>query len=345
MPALTHPTLRVAAVQAAPEYLDIDATIDKTIALMKQAADQGCDLVAFPETWLPGYPWWIWLTTPAAGMAYVQRYFNNSLEIGSAEFTRLADAAKELGIYLSVGFSERDGGSLYIAQALFDDQGNVLKTRRKLKPTHVERTIYGDGDGSDIDVTSTPLGRIGMLNCWEHMQPLTRYAMYAQNEQIHIGAWPSFSVYPGAAHALSGEVNNAISQSYAAEGGCFVVAPCALVSDEMQAMLCSDDMQKQLLLPGGGYARIFGPDGSSLATPLAENEEGLLIADLDLGLIPLAKNAADPAGHYARPDVTRLILNKTPGDRVVADWHSVSEAQVQPQKVTEEDEQPTENTL
>lgn len=318
MPSASHPKLRVAAVQAAPVFLDIDATIDKTIRLMKQAADQGVKLIGFPETWIPGYPWWIWLNSPAMGMPYVQRYHDNSLVVGSAEFDRLAQAAREFNMYLALGYSERAGGSLYIAQALFDDQGRVLKTRRKLKPTHVERTVFGDGDGSDLAVMSTPIGQVGMLACWEHLQPLSKYAMYAQNEQIHVGAWPSFSLYRGAAHALGAEVNNAVSRVYAAEGQCFVVAPCATVSREMHEMLCHDDLQRQLLLAGGGFARIYGPDGSQLGNVLDEHEEGLVIADIDLGLISLSKAAADPAGHYARPDVTRLLLNRTPGDRVVS---------------------------
>lgn len=318
MPSQTHPKLRVAAVQAAPVFLDLDGTIDKTIALMKEAAQQGAKLVAFPETWIPGYPWWIWLNSPAMGMPYVQRYNDNSLVVGSAEFNRLAHAARDLGIWMSTGYSERFGGSLYIAQALFDDQGRVVKTRRKLKPTHVERTVFGEGDGSDLAVMETAIGNVGMLACWEHLQPLSKYAMYAQNEQIHIGAWPSFSAYRGAAYALGAEVNNAASQIYAVEGQCFVVAPCATVSTEIHEMMCTDALQRQLLLPGGGFARIYGPDGAPLGNTLPETEEGLILADIDLGMISLAKAAADPAGHYARPDVTRLLLNKTPGDRVVS---------------------------
>ena len=318
MPSQTHPKLRVAAVQAAPGFLDLDASIDKTIALMKQAAAAGAQLVAFPETWIPGYPWWIWLSAPAMGMAYVQRYHDNSLVVGSAEFKRLAQAARDLHIWMSSGYSERAGGSLYMGQMLIDDQGHVVKTRRKLKPTHVERTVFGEGDGSDLVVMPTSIGNIGMLNCWEHLQPLSKYALYAQNEQIHIGAWPSFSLYRGAAYALGATLNTAVSQVYAAEGQCFVVAPCATVSKAMHEMLCTDEMQKQLLLVGGGYARIYGPDGSPMGNTLAEDEEGLVLADIDLGIISLAKAAADPVGHYARPDATRLLLNKTPGDRVVS---------------------------
>jgi aliphatic nitrilase len=318
MPSQSHPKLRVAAVQAAPVFLDLDATIDKTIALMTEAAEKGAKLVAFPETWIPGYPWWIWLNSPALGMQFVQRYNDNSLVVGSAEFNRLGQAARDLHIWLSTGYSERAGGSLYIAQALFDDRGRVVKTRRKLKPTHVERTVFGEGDGSDLAVMDTAIGNVGMLACWEHLQPLSKYAMYAQNEQIHIAAWPSFSVYRGAANALGAEVNNAVSQVYAVEGQCFVVAPCATVSKEMHDQLCNDDLQRHLLLEGGGFARIFGPDGSPLGEKIPEKEEGIVYADIDLGMISLSKAAADPAGHYSRPDVTRLLLNKTPGDRVVS---------------------------
>ncbi|MEK8052609.1 carbon-nitrogen hydrolase family protein [Ideonella sp. DXS22W] len=318
MPALQHPKLRVAAVQAAPEFLDLEATIDKTIAYMERAANQGVELIAFPETWIPGYPWWIWLAAPALGMQYVQRYFDNALAVESAEFQRLADAARQCNIWLSTGYSERSGGSLYMGQALIDNQGKTVLTRRKLRPTHVERSVFGDGDGSDLSVAATAIGNVGMLNCWEHLQPLSKYAMYAQNEQIHVAAWPSFSVYRGGAHALGAEVNNAASRVYAVEGGCFVIAPCATVSAKMQELLCTDEMQRQFLLQGGGFARIYAPDGSELGNRLEETEEGLVVADIDLGMIAQAKAAADPAGHYARPDATRLLLNKTPGTRVIS---------------------------
>jgi len=311
MPTTVHPKLRVAAVQAAPVFLDLDATIDKTIDLMAQAARQGVQLIAFPETWIPGYPWWIWLDSPAWGMQFVQRYHDNSLVIGSAEFERLNAAARKHRIWLSFGFSEKAAGSLYIAQALIDDQGNTVQTRRKLKPTHVERTVFGEGDGADLHVVETPIGNIGSLCCWEHLQPLSKYAMYAQNEQIHCAAWPSFSLYRGAAYALGQEVNNAASQVYAVEGGCFVIAPCATVSKAMSELMCTDAGKQQMLGVGGGHARIYAPDGSPLGTPLAEDEEGLVVADIDLGMISLAKAAADPSGHYSRPDVTQLLLNKT----------------------------------
>lgn len=310
--------LKVACVQAAPAYLDLAAGIDKTIALIGEAAENGAGLIAFPETWLPGYPWFLWLDSPAWGMRFVERYHENSLVLGSDEARRISDAARAAGIHVVLGYSERDAGSLYIGQWLIDDCGETIGTRRKLKPTHVERTLFGESDGSSLTVFDTALGRVGALACWEHLQPLSKYALYAQHEQIHVAAWPSFSLYRAATSALGPDVNVAASRIYAAEGQCFVLAPCGVVSEEMIGLLCGDDAQKNALLQaGGGHARIFGPDGGELAPPLGEHEEALLYATLEPAAITYAKAAADPVGHYSRPDVVRLMLNRTPNRTVV----------------------------
>jgi nitrilase len=315
---MNHPQFRAAAVQAAPVFLDLDKTIDKSIALIQEAARNGAELIAFPETWLPGYPWYAWLDAPAVWLPkYAQRYFDNSLEYGTPQAERLSQAAKQHDIMVSIGLSERRGGSLYIAQWFIDSDGRTISQRRKLKPTHVERTIYGEGDGSDLGVWETRLGRLGGLCCWEHLQPLSKYAMYAQNEQVHVGAWPSFSLYEGGAYALGPEVNTSASRIYAVEGQCFVLAPCATVSMQMVEELCNTDGQKALLKTGGGHARIFGPDGQQLHESLPADQEGLIYADIDLGLVSVAKAVADPAGHYSRPDATQLVLNKAPRRAVV----------------------------
>ncbi|WP_428669396.1 carbon-nitrogen hydrolase family protein [Roseibium sp.] len=301
---------KVAAVQAAPCYLDLRSGVEKAIGYIEEAAKAGARLVAFPETWLPGYPNHIWLGSVAWSMQFTQSYFENSVEAGSDADRAIAEAARRNGIQVSMGLSERDGGSLYIAQWHYDENGNVIQRRRKLKPTHVERTVFGEGDGSDLAVNETALGRVGQLSCWEHLQPLSKYAMYAQNEQIHCAAWPNFALYNGGAHALGHEVNNGASMVYAVEGSCFVLAPCATVDKAMQDLLCEGDPQREALLRvGGGYTRIYAPDGRSIGSDLPDTEEGLVFADIDLGLIALAKAAADPAGHYARRDVTRLLLN------------------------------------
>ncbi|WP_321889435.1 carbon-nitrogen hydrolase family protein [Paraburkholderia bannensis] len=316
--SLVHPKFRAAAIQAAPVFLDLNASIDKAVALIAEAASKGADLVAFGEAWLPGYPWFIWLDSPAWGMQFIQRYHENSLIYDSPEADRIAQAAKKHSIMVVMGHSEKQGGSLYLGQWIIGADGRTIARRRKLKPTHVERTVYGEGDGTDLTVWDTPLGRVGALCCWEHLQPLSKYAMYAQDEQVHIAGWPSFSLYRGAANALGPEVNVSASRIYAVEGQCFVIAPCSVVSQEMIDTLCGDDPTKrQLLQQGGGFTSIFGPDGTLLHDPLPEREEGIVYAEIDLGLIALAKAAADPAGHYSRPDVTRLLLNRTPGSRVI----------------------------
>ena len=307
--------IKAAAVQAAPVFMNLEASIDQAAVLIEQAARAGAELVAFPETWLPGFPWFIYLGTPADALAYFPRYHDNSLAVNSPQMRRLQLIVKRAGVTVVMGFSERDVGSRYMAQAIIDPNGDLLLARRKLKPTHIERTVFGEGDGSDLVVVDAPFGRLGALNCWEHVQPLMKMAMYAQHEEVHVASWPSLSIYRDIAYALGPEVNNAASMIYAVEGGCFVLAPCAVISQEMFDMLC-DTPQKAHLLnprtdkPGGGFTVIYGPDGRALCEPLAEDQEGILYADLDPTLITLSKATADPVGHYARADAVRLVVNR-----------------------------------
>lgn len=315
----TDGTVRVAAVQAEPRWFDLDAGVDQVIALITEAASHGARLVAFGETFVPGYPWWIWTDSPAWGMQFVPRYAANAMTRDGEHMQRIAAAAGSAGVHVVLGFAEKAGGSLYMAQAFIDDTGAVISVRRKLKPTHVERSVFGEGDGSDIQVHATRLGRLGGLNCWEHFQPLTKYAMFSMGEQIHVASWPSFSLYRGAATALGPEVNTAASRVYAVEGQTFVVAPCSVVGPAAQELFADTEQKRQLLRQGGGFTRIYGPEGTELAEPLPEDQEGILYADLDFSLIAIAKSAADPVGHYSRPDVFRLLFNSRPNPVVVKD--------------------------
>lgn len=307
--------IKAAAVQAAPVFLNLDASITKAEKIVAEAAGNGAKLVAFPETWLPGYPWFIWLGAPADGMQFIPRYHENSMELRSPEMRRLQAIARKYEVTLVMGYSERDGGSRYMSQAIIGENGDILLNRRKLKPTHVERTIFGEGDGSDLVVVDAAFGRLGALNCWEHIQPLVKMSLYAQREEVHVAAWPSFCVYRDMAYALGPEVNNAASQIYAVEGSVYVLAPCAIVSQEMFDIL-ADKPEKAFLLnprtsnPGGGFTQIYAPDGRPLCEPLADDQEGILYADLDPAMITIAKAAADPAGHYSRPDAVSLVLNR-----------------------------------
>ena len=312
---------KAACVQAAPVYLDLAGTVAKTVKLIDEAAKNGAKLIAFPECWIPGYPWFIWLGPPIWGLQFIPRYHENCLVVGSAEMATIQEAAKRNNINVLLGYSERDGGSLYMAQALIDEDGELVYARRKLKPTHVERTVFGEGDGSDFQVAETSVGRVGSLCCWEHYQPLSKYAMYSLHEQVHVASWPSFSLYRDIAFALGPEANLAASRMYALEGQCYVLASANVVSQEMFDMLCDTPDKAQLLnprgaKPGGGFAMIFGPDGRELCEALPEDAEGILYADIDLAMISIAKAAADPVGHYSRPDVVRLMLNRKKSPRV-----------------------------
>lgn len=310
-------TVRVAAVQAEPMWLDMDGTTDKTIRLIGEAAAGGADLVAFPETWIPGYPVFLWSYPVYEQMQFVARYHANSPTIDGPQITRIREAAQQHSITVVVGFSEKDAGSLYMAQAVIGPDGELVLHRKKLKPTHAERTLFGEGDGSDIRVIDTPLGRLGALQCFEHLQPLTKYAMYAQNEQIHISGWPCLGI-PGNVPALSPESIMACTQTYALESSAFVIAATQIMSDDgARKFPTADGGPAPVYTGGGGYARVYGPHSAMITEPLDPTEEGIVYADLDLSDIDLAKNTVDPAGHYARPDVTRLVFDNRPHKPVI----------------------------
>jgi nitrilase len=332
---IDHPKFKAAAVQATPVYLDLDATVDKTVALIEQAARNGASLIAFPETWIPGYPYWAWIGSQAWAFQWVQRYHDNSMTADGPEAQRIRDAARDNAIHVVLGYSERGGASLYISQLIIGPDGEIIAARRKLKPTHVERAVFGEGDGSGLAVHDTAVGRLGALCCWEHFQPLTKYAMYSKQEQVHVASWPSFSLLP-AAYALGPELNTAASRMYAGEGGCFVLAATMPISDEIIDMLCDTPDKRDLLAREGGYSMIFGPDGSALADFIAPDQEGIVYADIDLGMISLAKAAADPAGHYARPDVTRLLLNDAAVSPVERRDPRPAQAETEAEAITEE---------
>lgn len=309
--------VKAACVQASPVYMDLDGCVDKACNIIAEAANEGAQIIAFPETWIPGYPWFVWLDAPAWGMQFIPPYHENSMTVDSPQMKKLCEAAKKNNVMLVMGYSEKNAGSRYMSQVLINANGEIVFNRRKLKPTFVERTIFGDGDGSDFQVADTALGKVGALNCWEHLQPLSRMAMYSMHEEIHVAGWPSFCCYRDIAYALGPEVNiDGASRMYAVEGGCYVLASVAVTGQDCFDMLCDTPEKAKLLnprtgKPGGGHSMIFGPDGRALTQSLADDEEGILYADLDPRMITIAKAAADPVGHYARPDVVRMIVDKT----------------------------------
>jgi predicted amidohydrolase len=304
----------VAAVQAAPVFLDREATVDKAIALIEEAANEGAKLVAFPETWIPGYPSWIYHAAkwddPGSKRAFA-RLLANSVHVPSPATDALCVAAREADVHVVVGIHERDSdfstGTIYNSLVFISAQGEILGTHRKLVPTHAERIVWGRGDGSTLHVLETPLGRLGGLICWEHWMPLTRFAMHAKGEQIHVAAWPD-----------AGDAHHLASRHYAFEGRCYVLCVGSYTTardlpadfELADAMGVSDD--DELLIGGSG---IIGPDGRWLSGPVG-GRETIVYAELDMARIAEEQQALDAAGHYNRPDVFSLTVDERPRRQV-----------------------------
>lgn len=306
----TFPKFRAAAVHAASVFLNRDASIEKACRLIEESAEQGADLVAFPETFVPGYPFWIWTHTPTRGAPLYYELFTNSVEVGTEATDRIGAAARRAGVYVVLGVSERDGGTLYNTQLYFDRTGAIMGRHRKLQPTHVERTIWGRGDGSDLPVFDTDIGRMGGLICWEHTMDLARYALISQRQQIHIGCWPGISALTHDPN--SGFFNNVVETAaryHAWAGQCFVVNASSRIDDEVLKRLDLVD-QPDMIRTGGGWSAIVSPTGRMLAGPNTDDET-ILVADVDLSEIVFLKYACDSAGHYSRPDILRLATNLT----------------------------------
>ena len=274
--SVQHPKFRAAAVQAAPVFLDLDATIDKSIALIAEASENGADLIAFPETFVPGYPWFIWLDSPAWGMQFIRALPRQLPRLRLPRGRASRQGGQGLRRHRRHGAQREAPGKPVHGEWVIGPDGETIARRRKLKPTHVERTVFGEGDGSDLAVHDTALGRLGALCCWEHLQPLSKYAMYAQNEQVHVAAWPSFSRLPrcGTCPGRGGEQRG--EPDLRRRGAVFRHRPVCDGERKMSELLCTDDMKKMLLLQGGGFARIYAPDGQLMHAPLAEDAEASL---------------------------------------------------------------------
>jgi nitrilase len=304
----TVPTrLRVAVTQAEPEWLDLQASVEKTCSLIAEAASEGAQIVAFPECWIAGYPGWIWARPVDVEMT--KEYIKNSLCVSSPEMERICHAAAQHGLVVVLGFSERLGDSLYISQAVIDGKqdGRILSHRRKMKPTHMERTIFGDASGETLSgVVDTSIGRVGALACWEHVQPLLKYYMCSQQEQIHVAAWPPLRPYQGRElWSMTRDGARTLSRTYAIEAQAFVLHATSLITEKgIARMNTSNGMLFDK--PGGGTSAIFGPDGVQLTEDMDDCTEGILYADIDLDDILMAKSFVDVCGHYSRPDLLWL---------------------------------------
>ncbi|KAF4443209.1 hypothetical protein F53441_11518 [Fusarium austroafricanum] len=299
-------SIKAAAIQAEPVWFDLAATVAKTCELINQAASKGAHIVAFPELWLPGYPTWIWARPMDLEM--VVKYTKNSLEIDSNEMQEIRSCATENNIVVCLGFSERSGNSIYIAQCTIDSDGEIIMTRRKLKPFHIERTIFGDGHGPSLDnVASTTAGRVGQLSCGEHFNPLINFNTFSQGEQIHCAAWPCVPTHSGGPEpfSMSDKAVAAISQVYSIQAQCYTLHSTTVITESSIEQM-GTKQAPVFNVPGRGNAKIFAPDGRQLTEDMPSTEEGMVMADLDLDHVTMHKAILDTCGHNGRPELLWL---------------------------------------
>ncbi|MCP4757574.1 MAG: aliphatic nitrilase [Proteobacteria bacterium] len=300
-------TFRAAAVQMSPVLFDRDATVEKVVANIERCGTDGIRLAVFPETIVPNYPYFSMINPPIAIGQLIERLHDQAVDVPGPVTEAVGAAAGKAGTVVVLGVNERDGGSLYNTQLVFDDDGTLLGKRRKIMPTFQERLIWGWGDGSGLRIFETAVGRVGALICWEHYMPLARYALMAKGEQIHC------SHFPGAmlGERMSNQLDAAI-RHHAMESGAFVVNATGWL-DEKQIAEISPDESLRGLFHGGLRTAVVSPHGDYLAGPLPDGE-GMAVAEIDLKSIVRQKNTLDTVGHYARPDILQLKLDSTPRD-------------------------------
>lgn len=291
----------VAAVQAAPVFLDREATTEKACQLVKEAASNGARLVVFPEAFLPTYPDWVWRTRPwdDQSKALYARLFDQAVEIPGPTTDRLGEAAREAGAYVAIGVNERGGSTLYNTIVFLSPEGEVIGKHRKLMPTGPERLVWGFGDGSTLTTFDTPFGRVGALICWENYMPLARAALYAQGIDIYLApTWDNSDVWVSTLRHI------------AKEGRVYVVGvtPCQRGSDIPSNTPGRDLWKGEDDWMSRGNSTIVDPGGSILSGPLS-GEEGILYAEIDATNARTQRSEFDPVGHYARPDIFELHVN------------------------------------
>jgi nitrilase len=315
---MTDEKFTVAAAQIAPVFLDREATVDKVCETMAEAARNGAKLVVFPEALIPGYPDWIWVLAPGKGMEKHHQVYGKLLDqavaIPSPATDKLCRAAKANGIYVAVGVEERNdeasAGTVYNTLLYIDDQGRIIGKHRKLVPTMAERIVWAAGDGSTLEVFDTPYGKLGGLLCWENYMPLARYAMYAWGTQIYVApTWDSSEGWVGT------------MQHIAREGRCVVIGCCiAMKRDDIPESLGLRELYPPAESPdeewiNDGNSVIVGPNGRFLAGP-AKQVQTILYAEVDPAFLRNSKLMLDVAGHYARPDVFKLTINREPNNMI-----------------------------
>lgn len=315
-----YPITKVAAVQAAPVFLNRDATINKVEYLFKEAVGNGAQLVVFPESFVPCFPLWCLVLPPIDQHKYFEQLFKNALLDNSPAYQRLSSIAKKYHAYLSIGATEKSinsMGAMWNTNYIFAPDGSLLGKHRKIVPTWAEKLVHTPGDGSTLKVYDTEIGRLGMLICGENTNTLARYSMLAQGEQIHISTyppcWPTMRTSPIAGGYNIKDVIHVRAASHAFEGKVYNIASSGVLDDDAILQVSDGNSELESFLRNAAQpaTMIVGPDGEYVTEPIV-GEEGIIYADLDINKEIALKGVHDIVGSYQRFDIFKVDINQTP---------------------------------
>ena len=317
---LELPKSKVAAVQTAPVYLDPAATVDKACALIAEAAGNGAKLVAFPEVFVAGYPYWNWLMTPVEGSEWFERLCRAAITVPGPEVEQLCAAARAHDCTVVIGVNERDPralGTLYNTNLVIGADGTLLGRHRKLVPTWAEKLTWAGGDGASLRVYDTPVGPLGTLACGENTNTLARFALLSAGELVHVANYISLPVAPASYNMADAIRIRATAHSF--EGKLFTIVACSTVSEEIIAAMSAGRPENRALLERrqSAFSGVIGPDGNLVGDPLID-DEGIVYAEIDLSRCIQPKQMHDIIGAYNRFDIFDLRIDRRP--RTSASW-------------------------